>query len=266
MIVRPSLLCLCTCMALAHADTLPLPPEQCSAMRTAGVLGSAAPLGCERLVRVSFRHVDFDGATRTGELVVMDALAPQVAAVFDALYRRRFPIARARPLENYRGDDLASMADNNTSAFNARPITGGSRWSLHAYGVAIDLNPLQNPYLSFDASGSAQVLPPAAAATSVNRSETRPGKPARTGLAEAVVDLFAEHGFLGWGGDWNTPIDYQHFEPGSRRLVERMAGATPAEAHRLFEARVAAYNACIAQTAARPSRRAHCVEHVTRNE
>ena len=92
------------------------------------------------------------------------------------------------------------MDDNNTSASNARPMTGGKQWSMHAYGVAIDINPPQNPYPSFDDDeGVAHVLSAKAAKTSVNCMDCRPNKPGRLGRAEEVVDIFANNGFLSWG-------------------------------------------------------------------
>ncbi|TDR71428.1 M15 family metallopeptidase [Paludibacterium purpuratum] len=256
----------CVIAPLAQADIVPLSELQCEAMRTAGVISDTAPVGCERLRQVTFRHVDFAGRTRIGDIVVLDAVAPHVQAIFDALYARRFPLAKAQPMELYRGDDQAAMADNNTSAFNARPITGGTRWSLHAYGVAIDLNPWQNPYLSFDDTGTARVQPAAAAQAGINRLDSRPNKPTRAGMAEDVVDLFAEQGFLGWGGYWDSPIDYQHFEPGSRSLVEQMARATPEQASRLFDTYIAGYTACMARakTGSHAARRASCVAQSTR--
>jgi hypothetical protein len=115
------------------------------------------------------------------------------------LHQRGFPLARAKPIEHYHGDDAASMQDNNTSAFNNRPIAGGGPPSLHAYGLAIDINPLQNPFVQPDQQGSARVSPPAATAY-LNRLAVRPGKPVRRGMAEDVTDLFAEYGFTVWGG------------------------------------------------------------------
>ncbi|MEE4300460.1 MAG: M15 family metallopeptidase, partial [Pseudomonadales bacterium] len=134
---------------------------------------------------------------------------------------------------------------NNSSAFNGRAITGGGRWSMHAYGVAIDLNPLENPYISFQADGSARVLPPRSARYAVNRLETRVGKARRPGMVEPVVLEFARHGFYRWGGDWNDPIDYQHFEVGSRRFVEVLVTLDPAAARRELDAVAAGFAGCI---------------------
>ncbi|MDR3527352.1 MAG: M15 family metallopeptidase, partial [Rhizomicrobium sp.] len=196
-----------------------------------------APVGCERLSLVTFSYVDFEGRSHAdGQIVVLDAVAPRLLQIFEALQARGFPIAKAKPVEAYEGDDDASMADNNTSGFNDRPIAGTTRPSLHAYGVAIDLDPVQNPYLTFNGA-TVTVAPPAGAAY-LNRRGNRPGKDQHKGLAEEVVTLFAENGFAHWGGDWDDPIDYQHFDIG-RPLAEALAALPPEQARARFEASIA---------------------------
>src|SRR5205823_1268867 len=129
----------------------------CDRLAAAGAIGAAAPVRCDQLAIVRFSYVGFDGATHDdGEITVMAAVAQPVRDIFEALRRRRFPLARARSIAHYRGDDAASMADNNTSGFNDRPVTGGGPPSLHAYGLAIDINPVQNPYVAFDGDGLAR--------------------------------------------------------------------------------------------------------------
>jgi hypothetical protein len=151
-----------------------------------------------RLVRLSYWG--FDGRAATGELIVAAAVAEDVAAAFGELFAARFPIAHIVRVDAYDGDDDASMADNNTSAFNCRAVTGGSALSQHSFGTAIDINPVQNPYQS-----GSLVLPPAAEAF-VDRGDVRPGMIVRPG---PVVDAFLRIGWH-WGGDWSSPIDYQH--------------------------------------------------------
>lgn len=214
----------------------------CTAMQAAGVLRTQSPVPCERLRRVRFAYVDFDGRRHDdGEIVVLDAAAPHVQTLFAALLQQRFPLARARAMKHYRGDDEASMRDNNTSAFNDRAITGGTAPSLHAYGLAIDINPVQNPYIEI-ADGNAH-FHPANGSRYANRAAARPGKPARAGMAEEVVELFARHGFTTWGGDWDAPIDYQHFQT-SRKLAQQLAALPPDQARAAFDAHVAAYRRC----------------------
>jgi hypothetical protein len=219
----------------------PLNAADCSAMLAVNVISEHNPLPCLRLARVRFSYVDFDGRQKQdGEMIVMDAVAPYVQRLMAQLLAARFPLHGAHPLTYYRGDDLASMADNNSSAFNGRAITGGSSWSKHAYGVAIDINPLQNPYLSRDADGRLSVLPPAAAALYTDRGVLR------AGMAETVRTLFAENGFMIWGGSWQQPIDYQHFEIGERAFIEKLARSTPERAASMFERYVRTYRDCAA--------------------
>ncbi|AOI42759.1 M15 family metallopeptidase [Burkholderia oklahomensis] len=245
----------------AHAGISRITTAQCSNMHAGGVINENSPVQCDRLRNVSFDYVNFDGWAQKGEVVVLDAVADRVQTIFDTLYRMRFPLNKAVPVERYRGDDDASMNDNNTSAFNSRRKTGRDEWSMHAYGVAIDVNPHQNPYVSFGDDGLARVLPASAAKTSMNRLDKRPNKPARPGMAERVVDVFASNGFLRWGGYWDDPIDYQHFEAGSRALVARMVDASPDDARRMFERYVASYANCLAHTAlaSHAAARAACI-------
>lgn len=216
----------------------------CDRMSVRGVLAKNAPVGCEKLAVVRFSYIDFEGRTHhDGEIMVMMAVADFVQTVFDTLYSRRFPIARARLMDHYSGDDMAAMRDNNTSAFNHRPISGGNLPSLHAYGLAIDLNPVQNPYIRIDPDGRA-AFSPASGSAYANRSAARPGKRMRAGMAEDAVALFADNGFLVWGGDWDAPIDYQHFQV-ERNLAGRMAGLPVEQARNLFTDHVARYRACM---------------------
>jgi hypothetical protein len=207
-------------------------------MKAHHVMSDHAPVGCDRLSLVTFRYLDFAGVSHDdGRVIVMDALAARVERIFASLYAHRFPIAKANLLNAYDGDDEASMADNNTSAFNDRPVTGGSRTSLHAYGAAIDLNPVQNPFIR--RAGTGLSVAPPAGLDYINRAQQRPGKPERPGLAEAIVDVFAQNGFAVWGGYWDEPLDYQHFDIG-RPLAETLAALPPDEARQRFEQSVGA--------------------------
>ena len=158
------------------------------------------PIGPAELRRLTLVHWGFDGGTHQGVLVVHTDYAESLATVFQELFAMEFPIERIEPADAYGGDDDASMAANNTSAFNCRPVSGTSTWSQHAFGWAVDLNPIQNPFLS----SSGRVDPPAGAQY-LDRSDLRPGM-----VSNAVVAAFAAIGW-GWGGDWSSPIDYQHF-------------------------------------------------------
>lgn len=242
----------------------PISPEHCDLMHRTNVITGHSPMGCERLRKVSFTFRHFDGSDRQGSVVVMDAFASHARQVFKQLHRLNFPMEQARGLEHFLGKDEASMQANNTSAFNGRPITGGTRPSLHAYGAAIDLNPVQNPFLDITVQGSATIAPLQAARSTVNRMPLRPNKARTPGMAEEVVDVFADNGFIHWGGYWNYPIDYQHFEVAPRVFVEYLAQLDPLQAKRQFRAYVDRYRGCLAERAStdQAERRANCVSEV----
>jgi hypothetical protein len=155
-----------------------------------------------RLVRAS--HWGFDRTVHEGTIVVDAAVADAVVQVLRELFEAEYPIERMEPVDRYGGSDDASMAANNTSAFNCRQATGGGGWSEHAFGRAVDLNPLQNPYVRGDV-----VLPPQSAAY-VDRSRSELGM---IHAGDAAVTAFARQGWA-WGGDWSTLKDYQHFSAG----------------------------------------------------
>jgi hypothetical protein len=161
--------------------------------------GCPVPLRHLRLVRV--RYVGFDGDAHRGHLVVNEHQDRNVMRALHRMYDARFKIRRMRLIEAYGGSDDASMADNNTSAFNCRPIAGTDRWSEHSYGRAIDINPVQNPYVRGD------TVQPEAGRRYLDREDVRKGMIVRPG---SVVRAFARRGWE-WGGDWQSSKDYQHF-------------------------------------------------------
>jgi hypothetical protein len=175
---------------------------------TPAELGASWRPGCPvepaQLRRVGVDHIGFDGQTHRGELIVHEDLVPEVITIFEQLYRLGFPIEKIRAVDGYpAADDELSMEDNNTSAFNCRGIPGTGQWSQHAYGRAIDLNPLLNPCVY--AGGTFQ---PQNASAYLDRSRTDPGL-LHTG--DPAVHVFTDRGWR-WGGNWTTPVDFQHFE------------------------------------------------------
>jgi hypothetical protein len=174
-----------------------------------GVWKQNCPVPLNRLRKVKFAYYDFKGAEHmTGEIVVLDIASKQVVGIFKKLHAMRFPIELARPMDEYKNNDEASMVTNNSICFNCRQMTGKTEFSLHSYGMAIDINPIQNPYLGPDSKQSDQkiVVLPALGEQYLNRTNQRPG------MVEPIVAIFAQHGFKVWGGKWNTPIDWQHFQ------------------------------------------------------
>ena len=228
--------------ALGEDAVVPVDAALCASMKSHHVLNPGAPVGCERLSLVRFSYVGFDAQIHDdGEIVVLDAVADRVLGIFAALRARQFPIAKARLVDAYSGDDEASMADDNTSGFNDRTVAGQTAISLHAYGAAIDLNPVENPFVTRqDATFS---FDPPAGADYFNRIVRRPNKPDRRGAAETAVEVFAANGFVTWGGYWDSPVDFQHFDIG-RALAEELVRLPPAQAKARFEQSIANYRRC----------------------
>jgi D-alanyl-D-alanine carboxypeptidase-like protein len=213
-----------------------IPADLCGEMVRHKTLIEGKPVSCSRLSLIRFSYFGFDNAVHSdGEIVVLDAVAQHVAAIFDALLDRRFPIAKARLMNYYDGDDDAADVDNNTSSFNDRVVAGTNTLSLHAYGAAIDLNPVQNPFVKV--TGGKREASPAEGKLYLDR------KAVRSGMAESVIELFADNGFSIWGGDWRDPIDYQHFQV-SRALAEQLARVSAADARAIFEKHVVRYRQC----------------------
>jgi len=160
------------------------------------------PVGPDDLRILTVSHWGFDGTVKSGELVVNRRQADNVIAVMRKLFDQRFPIERIELIDNFQGDDDLSVAANNTSAFNCRSVTGRPGvWSQHSYGWAIDINPVQNPFIT-----SGKVTPPSAESYR-DRSQNRPGM---IHANDSVVKAFSSIGWE-WGGYWNNPKDYQHF-------------------------------------------------------
>ena len=160
------------------------------------------PVSPADLRRLELSYWGFDDRPHTGLLVVHVSEADNVIGVFKRLYDKRFPIRRMEPIDVYGGSDDASIAADNTAGFNCRNAvaTGPPAWSQHAFGKAIDVNPVENPYIL-----DGDVLPPAGKEF-VDRRNVRPGMAVRGG---ELVAAFAEAGWS-WGGVWANP-DYQHF-------------------------------------------------------
>lgn len=151
-------------------------------------------------------YLGFDGGTHRGAMVVHADVVDDVVAIFGQLAAMRYPIEKMQTVDHYPGaEDELSMRDNNTSAFNCRPLPGSTRWSLHAYGRAIDVNPLVNPYI--DSEGN---LEPATARRYLDRTRDDLGL---LHAGDAAVHAFTDRGWR-WGGAWRDPVDYQHFEIG----------------------------------------------------
>ena len=188
-----------------HGSSQPIDPQTRARMTSSWRPG--CPVAIEDLRLLTVSHWGFDGRVRRGELVVHRAHAGGVLSVMRRLFEVRFPIERMQLVDVYGGDDDRSMAANNTSAFNCRAVSGQpGTWSEHAYGWAIDVNPVQNPYVR-----GGEVRPPNGAPFA-NRSRQAPGM---IHSGDAVVRAFGSIGWE-WGGNWRSAKDYQHFSATGR--------------------------------------------------
>lgn len=154
-------------------------------------------------------YYDFNGEVQEGELICNRSIAEDLREIFYELYLNEYQIESIRLIDDFDGDDTASMEANNTSCFNYRVVDGTTHLSKHATGCAVDINPFYNPYIVFDKTGNGQdYISPAGSEIYADRSKAFPYKIDENDLC---YRLFKEHGFT-WGGDWNSCKDYQHFQ------------------------------------------------------
>jgi hypothetical protein len=168
--------------------------------------GGSYPAGCtvqrSELRYLHLSHYDGNGRVKEGELVCNRQIANDLVDIFRQLFKARYPIERMRLIDDYGANDEQSMRANNTSCFCFRAISGSKKLSKHALGLAIDINPLYNPYIKN------KRVQPTNAARYCDRTRQFAYKITHDDLC---YQLFREHGFS-WGGDWKSLKDYQHFE------------------------------------------------------
>lgn len=165
------------------------------------------PVPREELRYLQVLHKDADGQSIVGELVVNKSIAEDVLEIFRLLYEASYPIEKIRLIDLYNADDNASMEADNSSAFNFRKASGQTRLSAHSKGLAIDINPLYNPYCKVKDDGSVTIKPESGRPYA-DRSRSFNYKIEK---GDVCYTLFKEHGFA-WGGEWSSCKDYQHFE------------------------------------------------------
>ena len=159
----------------------------------------------EDLRYLNVLYYDFNGEVQSGELICNQEIAHDLVEIFYELYRNEYQIEKIRLIDEYGGDDTASMLDNNTSCFNYRVVDGTDSLSKHAIGCAIDINPFYNPYVVFNKDGSGKTyISPEGSEIYADRSQNFPYKIDENDLC---YKLLKEHGFT-WGGDWNYCKDY----------------------------------------------------------
>ena len=159
----------------------------------------------EHLRCIHVLHKDLDGVTHEGEMVCNAYIADLLIEIFRELYQAGYPIERMRLVDDYDADDERSMADNNSSCFNYRRISYSDRISMHGLGLAVDINPLYNPYIK--TVNGEQVIAPAVSEAYADRDKEFPYKITRDDLC---CQLFLKNGFH-WGGDRIDRKDYHHF-------------------------------------------------------
>ena len=175
------------------------------------ISGVSYPVDCQisldELRYLNLQYIDFNGDTQTGEMICNKSIAEDIVEIFYELYRSSYQIESIKLIDEFDGDDTSSMLANNTSCFNYRVVEGTTRLSNHAKGLAIDLNPFYNPYITYNGDGTKNISP-VGSEPYADRSSDFPYKIDENDLA---YKLFKEHGFT-WGGNWNSVKDYQHFE------------------------------------------------------
>ena len=177
-------------------------PETIKARMQGKSMKDNATIGYDQLRYLTLPYYDFSGTIREGEVVCNKAIAHDLLCIFRALFTREYPLCSVRLVDDFDADDETSMRANNTSCFNYRTVPGTTVLSRHALGMAIDINPLQNPYIR----GSR--VYPATATEYVDRTRDFPHK---IDDDDFCKEVFSSFGFS-WGGDWRNSKDYQHFE------------------------------------------------------
>lgn len=161
--------------------------------------GSSIPSSVKNnLDLVSVKYYGFDGKLHQGQIIVNKEIAKDIVDIFKVIEKIKFPVEKVVPIVEYNWSDEKSMNDNNTSSFNYRFISGSRILSMHANGLAIDINPKQNPYVKNGTS-----IPAGSEYKLKNMGTIEPDS--------KIVKVFKEKGWT-WGGDWKSLKDYQHFQ------------------------------------------------------
>lgn len=179
----------------------PIPKEVELRMRGRS-LPEASKVAIDQLRYLTLPYYDFDGNIKRGEMVCNKIIAHDLLCVFRALFSQAYPINSIRLIDDFDADDEASMQANNTSCFNYRNKVGVNMLSRHAYGMAVDINPLQNPCVR------GKRVRPSTAEEYADRSKDFEHKIDKD---DFCVEVFTSYGFK-WGGRWSRTKDYQHFE------------------------------------------------------
>ena len=166
------------------------------------------PVGLQDLRYLRIKYLNFEGETKLGEMIVHKEVADEVVDIFHELYNIGYPIHKMKLVSDYKGNDWQSIEADNTSAFNCRNATGSKKWSKHSYGKAIDINPIENPYIS--RKGRISHKASLQYRKRVHRLDIHPDNWALLLKNDKATKIFQKYGWK-WGGDWHSVKDYQHF-------------------------------------------------------
>ena len=182
-------------------------PEIKQRMLKGGSWRQGCPIPLEKLRYLHLRYLDFYGNSVMGEMIVHKDVSREVVEIFHELYTIGYPIHKMKLVSDYKGNDWQSIEADNTSAFNCRNATGSKKWSKHSYGKAIDLNSIENPYIS--RSGRISHKASLQYRKRVHQQDTVADKAVLLNNDKATM-IFKKYGWK-WGGDWHGVKDYQHF-------------------------------------------------------
>ena len=193
--------------AAFESDSSQITPQIKQRMIEGDSWRKGCPVALKDLRYLRIKHINFNGEEVMGEMIVHKEVSAEVIAIFEGLYNMGYPIHKMKLVSDYKGSDWYSIESDNTSAFNCRKATGSLKWSKHSYGKAIDINPIENPYIS--RKGSISHTASERYRKRVHQRSTYADK-AVLCKNDPAVQLFKKYGWK-WGGDWSGVKDYQHF-------------------------------------------------------
>ena len=206
-IIYTTLLLTVTLFSAFESEISKITPQIKERMIKGNTWKKGCPVPLENLRYLRIKYMDFNGKDQMGEMIVDKEVSEEVTKIFEALYDANYPIYKMRLVSDYKGSDWQSIEADNTSAFNCRKATGSKKFSKHSYGKAIDINPIENPYIFRSGNSSHKASKPYLKRTRINNSAHQ-----RAMLLphDNAVQIFKKHGWK-WGGDWSSVKDYQHF-------------------------------------------------------
>ncbi len=189
------------------ADISTITPQIKNRMIKGNSWRKGCPVPLKNLRYLHLKHRDFQGHEKMGEMIIHKDVAQDVSKIFSELYKIGYPIKKMKLVSDYKGSDWQSIEADNTSAFNCRNATGSKKWSKHSYGKAIDINPIENPYIA--RSGRISHKASLKYRKRVHQNSTSADKAVLL-KNDKAIQIFKKHGWK-WGGDWSGVKDYQHF-------------------------------------------------------